>query len=223
MNFKKQRNIEVFWEWQIIGIVSSLILFAFAYRLQDAEWTKINGGVRILMHALAAMAAVYCIYFTVALLVVIVTQNMLERWLLIINIKRENRKIILGVERILLKVIRPMLGVILYIQFCYNWETLQAIEMNRGIQEEQLAVDIMFAIIMGFELLFRLSDKAAVCPYYWSKREVIDKYYDHILDWGYYIQDGGVIYSFCVRRLTPVIIGFLDYLIIWSMFFMIGH
>lgn len=223
MDEKRQRRVEIFNEWQVLGFITSFTLFVFAYQLQDAEWTKINGGVRMCMHALAAVAAVYCIYFTVALAVVWVTQNLLEKWLMIIYIKPLTRRACVKLERLFLKAFRPMLATILYIQFCFNWESLQAIEMHREIQQEQLAVDIMFSVIMGLELLFRLSDKAAICPYYWSKREVVENHYDNCLEWAYSAQNGGIIYDFCIRKLTPFVVIGLDYLIIRSMFFLIGH
>ena len=224
MEERRQRKYEIFWDWQIIGWISSFILVIFAYKLQDAEWTHSSGGVRIVMHALAAIAAVYSIYYTFAFLVTLVTQNLIERWLLIIKLKKnKTRKILLKAERLMLKVFRPVLCAVLYIQFCFGWETLQAIEMKREIQEEQLAVDIMFAVLTAAYLLFHFSDKAAVCPYYWNKKYLEENHEANCIEFICLVPNGDIIYDFIVRRLTPFIVFGIDYFIIWSMFHIVGH
>lgn len=223
MEERRQRKIGLYWEWQVIGSVSAIILFCFAYRMQDAEWTKTSEGVRIVMHALAAVAAVYCIYFTIMFMVVLVTQNLMERWLMIIDFKSSTRKILFKSERLLLKIMRPVVSAVLYIQFCYNWETLQAIEMHRDIQEEQLAVDIMFSVLMAGQLLFSLCDKAAVCPYYWVRKDVIEDFKEDCFFCECFVRNGCVFFNFIVRKLTPLIVIGLDYFIIRSMFHIVGH
>ena len=215
---EENRNFGVFCEWQAIGLVSSLVLFCFAYILQDAEWTKSGEGVRMVMHAIAALTAVYCIYFTFAGAAVIGTQYLFESWLIIINMEFKVRKVLVFIERVLLTVLRPAFSVCLYIQFCYGWESLQASEMHRGIQEDQLAVDIMFALIMGFELLLRLSDKACIVPVNLSKKKVI-RDHENLVN-NYY---GGAIYGFIIEMFTPLVIVAYNYFVFWLMFTMIQH
>lgn len=146
-----RKIIRYFQNNPLIFLMFVCIMFIIESRLADTtlKWLWIP-CVRLVLHAVAAVVTVLC-FNMINLYIMFTVREILGAWVALIGhlgiIKRKNtlrlRKFVMKITYLL----HPISGTMLYIIKAYDWELYQANLFERTIQTDQLAVDIIFAVL----------------------------------------------------------------------------
>ena len=216
MEQKREAKRVLYKKWNNFGTVAGIILFVLAYTFQDVPWLMHSPGLRILLHAIAAVAAVFGFYFTFVRFMVFITQLLLEPWILIVT--DDNH--LVYVLRTIIAISRPIIAARIYIAYAYRWELSQAVNLGRPIQEEQLMVVIMFTIL-ACKCMYKFTNCAAIYPEECNQKyklEIQDSYYDMVEYWALKYKNGGVIFNFIYFLGIPTFTIICNYLAVWTIF-----
>lgn len=212
---KKQYNYLLY---NRVGTFCSVVIIFFAIILQDVSFFYKFSILRLMLHAIAAIGGTVVFYFTVVRFMVYVTQTLLEEWILIVYKKRKKRIIEL---RNIIKVLKPIVSAAMYIFFAVRWECTQAEEFGRGLQWNQLCVDILFALITGY-MFYYLSNYTAVYIERYDKEyiEDLNDFYDELIEEH---EKTGDTLNVIYRKAMPVIVIAINILIVVLTFVFVHH
>lgn len=139
-----------------------------------SRWLMIP-SVRLVLHAVAAFFLVQ-FFNMLGLIIILIARELIGIWVAVIGqMKLIRKKTVLqlrSIVKLFMLIICPFIGTGAYIAKSYVWESQQAIEYARGIQMDQLLIDIIFSII-GCIFWIRFFNRWAKISYFLSPSEGI--------------------------------------------------
>lgn len=149
------------------------ILFLIGANLSEVSWMYMP-GIRLIAHAAAAIVMTNCLMYMV-FPIMRVFQWLLEFWLCLYLKQKElcikSRKRLART----FGIFKPIIGAGMYIIYACFWEIYQAEIQGRGIQTDQVTIDVLFSVLTAiFLIIFYRREITRI--YIKNKKVIIEKF-----------------------------------------------